>query len=248
MTTITNLKSNKTTTMKPVARRLASSEFAAAFMGSIVLLGLGMMLTGHWILLSSSQEGRSSRDAATSMTTNWLQQGWRAPLNAASTHNERTAQRSVDLDDAPFDWNASQYTDRCLYVEDVCHSAHRFFYHTSKSSSSSSTASETKRRHQPPLILETKSSDEWPPNQRETVYRRYYRFREPSDSTALGQCSWSPITNHVRLSKTFALPVRLPLPSFASAPFFTNIPLRLAPLHPWTLRPLRSSFCLGRTT
>jgi hypothetical protein len=89
------------------------------------------------------------------------------------------------------------FNDTCFYVEDICHSSHRWFYRAS-----ASTGTTSQRKRQPDVLLSSTYTD----FQRldNPSYKKVYHFKKQTTSlvntTLLDGCKESPIENHVRTS------------------------------------------------
>jgi hypothetical protein len=102
--------------------------------------------------------------------------------------NSTTLRRNNRYDDS--DWTFSGLAkDSCIYVEDICHSSHRWFYKRSSGSGGSG-------KYQPRLSLKMRHPDF--ASHAATAYRSDYTF-EHDAANITDQCVDSPIHNHVRI-------------------------------------------------
>jgi hypothetical protein len=96
--------------------------------------------------------------------------------------------------------------DSCIYVEDICHSSHRWFYKRSNGNSSG-----TNKKYQPRLSLKMRHPDF---ANHATAYRSDYTFEHDAANTITDQCVDSPIHNHVRVCSCCGLLLPLREQSF----------------------------------
>jgi hypothetical protein len=104
----------------------------------------------------------------------------------------RMSEVETGSQEVPFEWDVNNLTKHCLVVEDLCRRPHMFFYRTDP----------TGRKHQPNVLFSLDSDELW--LFKETVHRKFYRFRHLNESIATqalldqgSTCTRSPIQNHV---------------------------------------------------
>lgn len=97
---------------------------------------------------------------------------------SSESHNRIREPKNTE---PPFHWNQTMNSEKCFYVEDICHSSHRWFYRTNPG------------KKQPRILLQMHSGEV---SDQETAYSKEYRFEHAGEG-AINQCPTSPITNHV---------------------------------------------------
>jgi hypothetical protein len=112
------------------------------------------------------------------------------PMQSASSSPSSQSASAVPS----FEWNNTRLQKKCFYVEDICHSSHRWFYRDSPG------------KRQPDVLLHYEYADlRTYAGDVDSAYESTYRFRKHNNDSYLAsqRCVDSTVTNHVSFAPCY---------------------------------------------